>query len=139
RRLEKLQLKMNILLAACACALNLFVCTYALNREATYHYDTQNLWQWVKGNDDFQSATRQVLVACNAMEASTAIPGLADRWWALGLKDFKYVQNFETARLNGSQYFVYSPRFGALDTAGMKGWNTGFYSKYWQVYRKEAR
>jgi hypothetical protein len=139
RRLEKLHLKMNVLLIVCACALNLFVCTYALNREATYQYDTQNLWQWVKGNDDFQSAAKQALVACNAMEASVAIPGHADRWWALGLKSFKHTPTIEAARLNGSQYFVYSPRFGALDASGLEGWGTEFYSKYWQVYQKEAR
>ncbi len=136
--LETASPRRNFVIVAGALVFNLFVAQYALTRESTYHQNTQDLWQWIKGNKDFQEADRLKQVDCNAPEAAMAIPGHADRRWGLGLELFKYQGDVKQALEEGARYFVYSPRFGthAFDASR---WGTVFYSQYWQVYQRQDR
>lgn len=136
--LERLRMRWSIILIVSSFLLNLFVAQYALSRELMYHQNTQDLWQWVKGNNGFQDAVRLRRVDCDGVEAAMAIPSFANRFWGLGLEDFRYQLDIKRAFSDNTEYFVHSPRFGArsLDTSR---WVTVFYSKYWQVYQRGAR
>ncbi|MBF0331760.1 MAG: hypothetical protein HQL17_07460 [Candidatus Omnitrophica bacterium] len=138
RRIELLDGKRSLALILFATVFTGFMAFYTLNRESTYHYDTQNLWAWMKGNGDFQEKEKKEQVFCNAMEGSVAIPGHANRWWGLGLKNFAWESGGISKALGrGARYYVFSKRFGELDQTDLKGWRTVFYSKFWQVYQKE--
>lgn len=133
--LPRVRTPWNIMLASAAIILNVFVCQYALVREQTYHQNTQDLWQWIRGNPSFQKAAQSDAVGCNAREAADAITGHAQRHWKLDIKNFRYQpeRNFPA----DMHYLVYSPRFGPASFAE-PGWNTVFFSRYWQVYQRRA-
>ncbi len=137
-RVARLEWQPAVMMVTGAVVLNLFVASFTLNREKTYHLDTQNLWAMIRGNDEFCRAARNGLVATNGMEAGEAIPGHANRWWGLGLKAFRYYGEMRTARQETGEYFVHSPRFGDL-SPDTSGWKTVFYSQFWQVYQKESK
>ncbi|MBF0618903.1 MAG: hypothetical protein HQL19_01915 [Candidatus Omnitrophica bacterium] len=132
--------RVTIVIGICALVLNVCVAQYALNREMLYHYDTGNLMSWIEGNGGFQDAARKGTVYTNAMEPGAAVPLLMNRAQGFGFKIFMFRSDLAAAlTLPGNVYYLYSPRFGNIDTHGLKGLQTGFYSKYWQVYRREAQ
>jgi hypothetical protein len=135
--LETVRPRWNFVLVVIAVVFNLFIAQYALTREGTYHQNTQDLWQWMKGNKQFQESDRLQQVDCDGMEAAMAIPGHANRQWGLGLKSFQYQTDIKQAFRKDVEYFVHSPRFGgrSIDTSG---WTTVFYSQYWQVYQRTS-
>lgn len=119
--------------------MNLFVCQYALARESTYQYDTQNLMMWFNEQDFLVSSEyHRDHVLCNAMEASDAIPGLINRKWDRKMPYFQYTHNPEFL-LHGhkQEYFLYSPRFSAVNlTIFQNGWRKEFISKNWTVFKR---
>ncbi|HBR15400.1 MAG TPA: hypothetical protein DD723_07650 [Candidatus Omnitrophica bacterium] len=135
--LEDVPFKRGIVLVMAALVLNMFVAQYAGTREGTYHQNTQDLWQWIKGNKAFQEAAREKQVDCDGREPSDAIVGHVNRCWNLGLTSFHYQPDIKQASRGEAKFFVHSPRFGARSVDD-SGWATVFYSRYWQVYQKEA-
>jgi len=125
---------MQVLVPIGSLILNMFVSQWALTRESLYHYDTQNLMAWVRGNSAFQLAAREKLVYCNGMEAAGAIPGHLARDFSLQLPSFMHGGIQSDPTLSKAVY-VWSPRFGGAESDFPRGtWDTMFYSKFWQVY-----
>lgn len=124
----------QVLIPVGALLFNMLVSQWALTRESIYHYDTQNLMAWVRGNSAFQAAARQGLVFCNGMEAAGAIPGHLARDFSLQLPPFKHsAAQIDPAISNA--IIIWSPRFGGAETDfPSTAWDTMFYSKFWQVY-----
>ena len=125
---------MQVLVPIGSLILNMFVSQWALTRESLYHYDTQNLMAWVRGNSAFQSAAREKLVYCNGMEAAGTIPGHLARDFSLQLPSFMH-GGIQSDPTYSKAVYVWSPRFGGAESDFPRGtWDTMFYSKFWQVY-----
>ena len=117
-----------------ALLMNMLVSQWALTRESLYHYDTQNLMAWIRGNPEFQVTAAAELVYCNAWEGGGAIPAHLERDFGLSIPGFKY-RGFTPNTFGPGQIMVYTPRFGsATDVFARDTWDTAFYSKFWQVY-----
>lgn len=124
----------QVLIPIGALFFNMLVSQWALTRESFYHYDTQNLMAWVRGNSAFQAAARQELVFCNGMEAAGAIPAHLARDFSLQLPRFKHSRTQIDPTISKA-IVVWSPRFGGAETDfPSTAWDTMFYSKFWQVY-----
>ncbi|MBF0594466.1 MAG: hypothetical protein HQL22_05825 [Candidatus Omnitrophica bacterium] len=136
RAIAGLTLRPVLLIVSAAVMLNVFVAAFALERERTYHMNTQDLWEAIRGNDRFCSAAREGKVATNAPEPGSAIPGHVNRWWGLGFKAFVWDKDFSAGKSDGFEYYVYSPRFWTMAPGAFNGWQIEFNSRFWKVYRK---
>ena len=117
-----------------ALLINILVSQWALTRESLYHYDTQNLMAWIRGNPEFRAAAAAELVYCNAWEGGGAIPAHLERDFGVSMPSFKY-QGLNQSYFRGGEIMIYTPRFGSTtDVFAQDVWNTIFYSKFWQVY-----
>ena len=124
----------QVLIPVASLLFNMLVSQWALTRESLYHYDTQNLMTWVRGNPEFQLAADGGLVYCNAMEGGGAIPAHLGRDFGVLIPGFKY-KGLDQSSFRAGQIMVYTPRFGSdTDTFSPDLWETQFYSKFWQVY-----
>ena len=113
---------------------NMLVSQWALTRESLYHYDTQNLMAWIRGNPEFQVGAAAELVYCNAWEGGTAIAAHIERDFGVSMPGFRY-QGLNQSYFRDGEIMVYTPRFGsATDVFAPDVWSTMFYSKFWQVY-----
>lgn len=125
---------LQVLIPIGALFFNMLVSQWALTRESFYHYDTQNLMAWVRGNSAFQAAARQELVFCNGMEAAGTLPRHLARDFSLQLPPFKHSGSQIDPTISKA-IIVWSPRFGGAETDFPRtAWDTMFYSKFWQVY-----
>jgi hypothetical protein len=135
KRLGALSTRLTVVVVLAALLLNTTVCLYALRREWTYNLNTQAVWALIRKDGDFVDTARSGRVYTNAMEPGAAIPGHANRWWGLGLKNFTVVRS-AAGIPDGKAYLVYSPRFGEWDAAEFRTWEPVQAGKYWTVYRK---
>ena len=125
---------LQILVPIASLLFNMLVSQWALTRESLYHYDTQNLMIWIRGNPEFQLAADGGLVYCNAMEGGGAIPAHLERDFGVLIPGFTY-KGLDQSSFRAGQIMVYTPRFGSdTDTFSPDLWETQFYSKFWQVY-----
>ena len=125
---------LQILVPIASLLFNMLVSQWALTRESLYHYDTQNLMTWIRGNPEFQLAADGGLVYCNAMEGGGAIPAHLGRDFGVLIPGFTY-SGLDQNSFRAGQIMVYTPRFGSdTDTFSLDLWETQFYSKFWQVY-----
>ena len=132
--LPQTSIALQALAPVAALLFNMLVSQWALTRESLYHYDTQNLMAWIRGNPEFQVAARSELVYCNAMEGCGALPAHLERDFGLSITGFKY-RGFTPNTFGPGQIMVYTPRFGSeSDVFARDTWDTAFYSKFWQVY-----
>lgn len=136
RSLAELKGRLVLAIAMGALGFNLLIVSYTLDREKTYHANTQDLWEMIRGNASFCQAARKGLVVTNGMEAGMAIPGHANRWWGLGLPVFTWSPNFPDIENASFEYYVFSPRFGASVPGPASRWQIEFNSRFWKVYRK---
>ena len=128
------RISVQVLIPVASLLFNMLVSQWALTRESLYHYDTQNLMTWVRGNPEFQLAADGGLVYCNAMEGGGAIPAHLERDFGVLIPGFTY-KGFDQNSFRAGQIMVYTPRFGSdTDTFSPDLWETQFYSKFWQVY-----
>ena len=124
----------QVLISVASLLFNMLVSQWALTRESLYHYDTQNLMTWVRGNPEFQLAADRGLVYCNAWEGGGAIPAHLERDFGVLIPGFTY-KGLDQNSFRAGQIMVYTPRFGYdTDTFSPDLWETQFYSKFWQVY-----
>ncbi len=135
RELHKANILIQVSAIIGSLLLNILVCQYALARESVYNYDTRNLMEWVRNNADFQAASRQRMVFSNADEPSGAIPAHLNRSYGLNVSDFKIASLAED--MPAEAFYVFSRRFGSDIPDRNRGWCAVFYSKNWQIYRKE--
>ena len=125
---------LQILVPIASLLFNMLVSQWALTRESLYHYDTQNLLTWIRGNPEFQLAADGGLVYCNAMEGGGAIPAHLGRDFGVLIPGFTY-SGLDQNSFRAGQIMVYTPRLGSdTDTFSLDLWETQFYSKFWQVY-----
>lgn len=140
--LSKLTLGSRLTLAMFMLFFNMLVCSYAVNREVTYQYDTDNLLHWLRLNDRFHQAQDGAapLIQSNAMEPASAIPKLAKAKWGLDLVPIFWAPE-PSAGLQAQQcdLFIYSPRFGSIDTGKVAGWRVLFFSKNWVAYERPTQ
>jgi hypothetical protein len=112
---------------------NVVVCQYALLRETTYQYDTKNLMTWLHYNrDSFEQDS--IKIYSNAMEPGMAIPGHMKRNWGSKIQCFTH--SYDTHIMSGdtNTYYLFSPRFGALDQSLGRNYKVKFFSKNWVLY-----
>ena len=132
--LPQSSINLQVLAPVAALLFNMLICQRALTRESLYHYDTQNLMTWVRGNPEFQLAADGGLVYCNAWEGGGAIPAHLARDFGVLIPGFTY-KGLDQSSFRAGQIMVYTPRFGSdTDTFSPDFWETQFYSKFWQVY-----
>lgn len=133
----KLSLNWQVFVIIGALTINQLVCQYALNREAIYKYDTNNLMKWFSANTLFQGGKEDYCIQCNAMEASATLPSLMEREGNLKMKGFSWSTDPERmVNERKCEFYLYSPRFHGIDMAKLKGWSIVFLSRNWIMYRK---
>ncbi len=113
--------------------LNIVVCQYALMRETTYQYDTQNLMAWLHSNAD-QFEQDRVRIYSNAMEPAMAIPGHMKRNRDSKIQSFTHSYDAQVISTDPYAYYLFSSRFGSLDQNLNKNYKIKFLSKNWVLY-----
>lgn len=134
--LKKINVHAQILIVVGALMFNMLVCLYALERESMYQYDTQNFMEWVHKNPEFHD-NPELVVLCNGMEASAAIPWHINYEWGLNLKGFHWAVNYPDFKVQGKKagYLLLSPRFNSIDLSGMGDSEIVFWSRNWRMHR----
>ncbi|MBF0531644.1 MAG: hypothetical protein HQL23_00940 [Candidatus Omnitrophica bacterium] len=144
RPLAALPLRQQCWVIFAALCLNQLVCFYALDREMTYHADSDQLMAWISNNPSF-AGKNNLGVYCNGMEAAGAIPMLINRFAGREFLPFHYAAPAALAQAGKNcAYYLYSPRFGNLNPGFVQGWEAAFASRHWTMYqrpvdKKEAR
>jgi hypothetical protein len=134
--LKKTSVYVQVLIVVCALVFNVLVCLYALERESMYQYDTQNFMEWVHKNPEFHD-NPDLVVLCNGMEASAAIPWHINYEWDLNLKGFHWAVNYPKFEVEGKKanYLLLSPRFNTINLDKMGDSEIVFWSRNWRMYR----
>jgi hypothetical protein len=133
--IPKLNIKLQVLIVICALIMNQLVCQYALARESTYQYDTNNLIKWMSMNSLFYQNKGDFVVQCNADEPSSAIPSLINRKYHLRIKRF-YYSNDPEQLIDGKKcdFYLYGSRFSGIEMSKLATWSIVFLSKNWIMY-----
>ncbi len=135
--LSGFNLKLQLCAVIFALVFNQMVCLYALNREWTYKYDTNNLMEWLIGFSAPSENGWNNCVQTNAMEPAETIPQLLNRQRGTALNKFHWLTDINQLKYNkGCDLYLHSPRFSGSGLHGLEDWEIVFFSKNWIMYKR---